>query len=50
MPLLFFVIFAAIRENLKTMSSSINFSKTLRFLEMPLIMGILNVTEDSFYD
>jgi dihydropteroate synthase len=49
-PLLFFVIFAAIRENLKTMSSSINFSKTLRSLEMPLIMGILNVTEDSFYD
>ena len=28
----------------------INFSKTLRSLNPPLIMGILNVTDDSFYD
>lgn len=28
----------------------INFSKTLRSLNPPLIMGILNVTDDSFFD
>ena len=32
------------------MSHFINFSKTLRSLNPPLIMGILNVTDDSFYD
>ena len=32
------------------MSHFINFSKTLRSLSAPLIMGILNVTDDSFYD
>ncbi|MBQ4441270.1 MAG: dihydropteroate synthase [Bacteroidales bacterium] len=32
------------------MSHLINFSRTLRSLSAPLIMGILNVTDDSFYD
>lgn len=32
------------------MSYLINFSRTLRSLSAPLIMGILNVTDDSFYD
>ena len=32
------------------MSHLINFSQTLRSLSAPLIMGILNVTDDSFFD
>ena len=44
------ILFVTLLQNSNSMAYSLNLNGTLAVIEKPLVMGILNVTPDSFYD